>query len=87
MVQRSVEFDSSPSRIRIVILRPHMDKSKSQPRHPISAELTLGPEKLTFPSLTLGGGAKVFLSKPPVGQSIIAHESHESEFPPRSSQR
>lgn len=67
MVQRSVEFDSSPPRDRIVMLRTHMDKSKSQPRHPISAELTLDPEKLTFPSLRLGGPTKVFLGKPPVG--------------------
>jgi len=55
MVQRSVEFVSSPPRNSIVVLPPHMDKSKSQPQHSISAEPTLDREKPTFSSLWLGG--------------------------------
>ena len=67
MVQRSVEFISSPPRDCIVMLSSHMDKSKSQPQHPNSAELTLDPEKLTFSSLLARVAAKDLLSEPPVG--------------------
>ena len=60
MVQRSVEFVSSPPRDSIVMLPSHMDKSKSQPQHPISAELTFDREKPAFSSLWLGGRPRIF---------------------------
>ena len=84
MVQRSVEFIPGPPRDRIVMLPPHMDKSKSQPQHPISAELPLPRKSQHFQAYGLGDSQEIALANHLSATYIIAYESHESEFLPRS---
>ena len=62
MVQRSVEFISGPPRDRIVMLPPHMDKSKSQPQHAISAELPLPRKRQHFQAYGSGDSQEIALA-------------------------